>query len=55
MENGALLSASELEKCGYFMNSLSDDVPVISNQIKIVAPVMMRLLSRFTAVTGKNP
>ena len=30
MENGALLSASELEKRGYFINSPSDDVPVLA-------------------------
>jgi hypothetical protein len=34
VENGALLSASELEKRGYFVNSPSDDVPVLSNQNK---------------------
>ena len=37
MENSALLSASDLEKCGYFVNSPSDDVPVgpiLSNQNK---------------------
>ena len=33
VENGALLSASELEKCG-FMNSPSDNMPVLSNQKK---------------------
>ena len=30
MENGALLSASKLEKRGYFVNSPSDDVPVLA-------------------------
>jgi hypothetical protein len=37
VENGALLSVSELEKHGYFVNSLSDNVrvgPVLSNQNK---------------------
>ena len=34
MENGALLSASELEKHSFFINSPSDDVPVPSNQTK---------------------
>ena len=34
VENGALLSASELEKRGYFVNSPSDDVPALSNQNK---------------------
>ena len=34
-ENGALLSASELEKHGFFINSPSDDtVPVPLNQTK---------------------
>jgi hypothetical protein len=30
MENGVLLSASELEKRGYFVNSPSDDVPTLA-------------------------
>jgi hypothetical protein len=36
MENGALLSASKLKKCSYFVNSPSDDVlaSVLSNQNK---------------------
>ena len=37
VENGALLSVSELKKRGYFVNSPSDDVPVgpiLSNQNK---------------------
>ena len=34
VENGALLSANELEKCGYFVHSPSDDVPVLPNQKK---------------------
>lgn len=28
VENGALLSASELQACGHFVNSLSDEVPI---------------------------
>ena len=34
VENGTLLSASELKKCGYFINSPSDNVPVLSNKTK---------------------
>lgn len=30
MDNGVLLSASELEKRGYFVNSPSDDVPILA-------------------------
>jgi hypothetical protein len=30
VENGALLSASELEKRGHFVNSPSDDVPILA-------------------------
>ena len=34
VKNGALLSATELKKCGYFVNSPLDEIPVQADQTK---------------------